>query len=91
MVGILFWVLIALAVGTLALDTHVRRLPHESFLHAMLFINQREMAWGVWGSAMIYVAFATRVEVWSAWWALGTPVPVALTAWWMASHPGPAR
>ena len=86
-----FWSLMMLAVGSLLLDTHVRRLPGESYLHATFFINQREMTWGVWISAMMEVALATRVEVWSAWWAAGAILPLALTAWWLRSRPGPRQ
>lgn len=86
-----FGVLMTLAVGTLLLDTHVRRLPGESYVHAAFFINQREMAWGVWLSAIMCVVLATRVEVWSVWWALGVPVPLALTTWWLRSRPGPRQ
>lgn len=86
-----FWVLMAFAVGTLLLDTHVRRLPDESYVHAAFFINQREMAWGVWLSAITYIVLATQVEVWSAWWALGTPVPLALTTWWLLTRHRPRK
>lgn len=44
---ILFWVLMALAIGTFILDTQVRRIPDESYAHAAVFFNfRREMEWG---------------------------------------------
>ena len=54
---ILFWVLMALAIGTFILDTQLRRLPGESYAPAAFFINQREMERGVFLSAFMYILF----------------------------------
>ena len=88
---ILFWALMALAIGTFLLDIWLRRLPGESYAHAALFINQRDMEWGVFLSAFTYVLLATRVSASSAWWALGTPVPLSVTSWWLLSVRSPRQ
>jgi hypothetical protein len=88
---IVFWFLLGQGVALLLLDTYVRRLPGESYWHAALFINQRDMSWGVWVGGMLSLVLAVLVLNSSAWWGLGGVLPAPIAAWWLLSSRSPRR
>jgi hypothetical protein len=86
---VVFWLLLGQGVALLLLDTYVRRLPGESYWHAVVFINQREMRRGVWGSAMLSLVLGGEVLHHSAWWGLLGVLPIPVAGWWLFSQRSP--
>jgi hypothetical protein len=86
---VVFWLLLGQGVALLLLDTYVRRLPGESYWHAALFINQRDMSWGTWVSGILSLVLAVVVLDSSAWAGLGGALPAPIAAWWLLSSRSP--